>query len=410
MSEERVVSREASVNGKATAGPGALAAFSGAVRSAEVPLAHADPIGAIVERLGGDLAQVFLFMDARADFANLVASAQGRFGDVPVVACTTAGEINSQGYSEDGIVAIGLPKENFATRILLVENLRTMDGTGVVGDVIRTRMTLDSEAQGFSSCFGFLVVDGLSLREDQFMSAIAPGIGPIPVFGGSAGDGERFDRTLVSLRGRTYQNAAVLTLVKTRFRIEVFSVNHLIPGDERMVVTRADPSRRIVCEINGEPAAREYARLLGKDPENLSPFTFAAHPLVVRVGGQHHVRAIQRVTEEGELVFYSAIDDGIVLTLAEPEDMVIHLERAMARLAERGEIDTILTCDCCLRRIEAGQKQQTRAVSQILKRYNVLGFNTYGEQVGTKHVNHTMTGVVIYKPEHGTADVAQKPD
>ena len=49
-----------------------------------------------------------------------------------------------------------------------------------------------------------------------------------------------------------------------------------------MVVTEADPERRLVREINAEPAAREYARLVGKDPDQLSPFTFAAHPVVVR--------------------------------------------------------------------------------------------------------------------------------
>ena len=46
-----------------------------------------------------------------------------------------------------------------------------------------------------------------------------------------------------------------------------------------MAVTGADPARRIVRSINDEPAAPEYARLLGKDPAQLSPFTFAAHPV-----------------------------------------------------------------------------------------------------------------------------------
>jgi hypothetical protein len=29
----------------------------------------------------------------------------------------------------------------------------------------------------------------------------------------------------------------------------------------------------------------------------------------------------------------------------------------------------------------------------------VIGFSTYGEQIGALHVNHTMTGVAIYAPE-----------
>jgi hypothetical protein len=128
--------------------------------------------------------------------------------------------------------------------------------------------------------------------------------------------------------GRFRGGAAVALMVRSACRVRVFSLNHLVPTDRRMVVTGADPSRRIVREINAEPAAREYARLLGKDPEQLTTFTFAAHPVVVRLGGRHHVRAIQRMEPNGDLVFFSAIDEGLVLTLAEPQDMAAHLERS----------------------------------------------------------------------------------
>ena len=118
----------------------------------------------------------------------------------------------------------------------------------------------------------------------------------------------------------------MLVQFRSRCPVEVFKTDHLVPTETRMVVTSADPARRIVREINAEPAAREYARLLGKDPEQLSAFTFAAHPVVVRIGGQHHVRAIQRVAENGDLIFFSAIDEGVILTLADPSDMIAHLE------------------------------------------------------------------------------------
>jgi hypothetical protein len=151
-----------------------------------------------------------------------------------------------------------------------------------------------------------------------------------------------------------------------------------------------------VRRINAEPAAREYARLLGKDPAQLTTFTFAAHPVVVRIGGQHHVRAIQQVAENGDLVFFSAIDEGLVLSLAEPSDMVAHLERELGAL---GTPEAILACDCILRRMEAQEKQKTGAVSALLRRFGVVGFSTYGEQMNSMHVNQTMTGVAIYPPE-----------
>ena len=40
----------------------------------------------------------------------------------------------------------------------------------------------------------------------------------------------------------------------------------------------------------------------------------------------------------------------------------------------------------------------TGAVSDPLRRHRVWGFSTYGEQFGPLHVNHTLTGCVIYPP------------
>ena len=154
-----------------------------------------------------------------------------------------------------------------------------------------------------------------------------------------------------------------------------------------------------MSEINAEPAAIEYARILGKDPGQLSPFVFASHPLLVKIGGQKHVRSIQRVLENGDLVFFSAIDEGVVLTLADAEDIAGHLEECLDRLAGAEEPVAIIACDCILRRIEAEQSQASSAVSRIMSSYGVVGFNTYGEQVNGAHVNQTLTGIAIYRPE-----------
>ena len=196
-------------------------------------------------------------------------------------------------------------------------------------------------------------------------------------------------------------NSSIRPNSRTNCPIKVFKTDHLVPAEKRMVVTGADPARRIVHEINAEPAAREYARVLGKDPEQLTSFTFAAHPVVVRIGDQHLVRAIQRVADNGDLVFFSAIDEGVVLTLAEPENMVTHLTREMGNLAQPEQPEIVLACDCLLRRLEAQQKQQTGDISRILSRNRVIGFSTYGEQINSMHVNQTLTGVAIYPPAEG---------
>jgi hypothetical protein len=371
---------------------------------ATVPRAHVlanlpNAAQALARGLGpGPFACVLLFISPAADLPALTLGLAAEFGDCPVMGCTTAGEISDAGYTEGEIVAVGFPASLFAAETLLIEDLHQIEPEPLIGRMIRMRGALERARPEWEHEFAFLMVDGLSIREDELTAVLAAGLGPVPLFGGSAGDGTRFKATFVLHCGRVASNAAVLVMLRTACRVKVFNLDHLVPTARRMVVTEADPSRRIVRQINMEPAAQEYARVLGKDPAQLTTFTFAAHPLVVRIGGRHHVRAIQRVAENGDLVFFSAIDEGLVLTLAEPLEMVSHLQRELAALRAEGEPMAILACDCILRRMEALEKQQYGAVSEVLRDNNVIGFSTYGEQWNSMHVNQTMTGVAIYPP------------
>ncbi|WP_237028927.1 FIST N-terminal domain-containing protein [Phaeobacter porticola] len=345
-----------------------------------------------------ELELVILFVSPLADIDTLSANAARQLAPAQVVGCTTAGEIGSNGYTDGEIVAIGLPRSHFCARVLRIDDLDHYDGQQQIDQIIRNRNDMARETPDWTSEFAFLLVDGLSVKEDALTADLAPGLGPVPLFGGSAGDGTDFGATYVLCNGIARRNAAVLLQIRSNCPIKVFNTDHLVPSTQRMVVTGANPARRLVHEINAEPAAREYARLLGKDPEQLTSFTFAAHPLVVRIGGQHHVRAIQQVAENGDLVFFSAIDEGVVLTLAEPLDMIAHLDHALTGLSAQQTPDVILACDCLLRRMEAQQKQLTPQISALLAAHRTVGFCTYGEQVNSIHVNQTLTGVAIYPP------------
>ena len=347
------------------------------------------------------LAHLFLFVSPRAPFDRIAVDAARAFPGCRTVACTTAGEIGPEGYTEGTIIAVGLPAVHFSTELLIVPDIAAFDGPDLADRLVRSRLDLGARAPDFPTLFAFALIDGLSRREDALVAALAPALGHMSLFGGSTGDGRDFRRTRLAVDGASLDSAAVVTLVATDCRAQVFSLDHLTPTDTRMVVTAADPETRTVKEINAAPAAREYARVVGRDPEQLDTFTFASHPVVVRLGDEHHVRAIQRVTPEGELVFFSAIDEGMVLSVARSEDMADHLERELSALSVHSAPSDILGCDCILRRIEAEEAQKSRAVSEVLARHRVVGFSTYGEQIGPIHINHTMTGVALYPPAAG---------
>ena len=374
------------------------------LRQAQVSCDIADPVGSLIRGLGpGPFDLVCLFVTPEVDFARLNAQCAGRFGDAAVVSCSTAGEIGRAGYEDGQIIAVAFPKALFHSFVHAIDRLDEINEPRVIDALIQRRVRLMQDSPDMAHEFAFLIVDGLSRREESLTDILASGLGPMPLFGGSSGDGTAFRKTHIAVNGRILTQGAALMLIRSRCPVQVFSLDNLQPGEQRCVVTSADPEARVVREINAEPAAAEYARLLGKDPNQLSPFIFAAHPVAVRVGDTHHVRAIQKVNDKGELVFFSAINEGMVLTLADQTDMVAHLDQGLAALDRPGRPHQILGCDCILRRIAASQVQQTRAVSEVLARHRVTGFSTYGEQIGALHVNQTLTGVAIYAPDKDPA-------
>ena len=364
---------------------------------AEVRCSTTAPVAALREILGDEpLSLLALFVTSQTEFTQVVAEAERLYPDVDVVACTTAGEIGQMGYDDGLIIAVGFPRSDFVSKSLVFADLNHFQVEAEMDRVAQERVALQERSPDMEEGFAFLIVDGLSLREDALTTTISPALRDMPLFGASAGDGADFRQTFVSLNGQVLTNGAVLNLIRSTHRTKVFSLDHLEPTDIQMVVTDADPELRIVKSINAEPAGREYARIVGKDPEQLDRFTFASHPVVVRIGSDHHVRAIQQVNEAGELVFFSAIDEGMVLTVATSQNMATHLQSKMEEMAAAGPISDIISCDWILRRLEAEQTQMSHELSAIMAKNNVTGFSTYGEQIGPLHVNQTMTGVVFY--------------
>ncbi len=69
---------------------------------------------------------------------------------------------------------------------------------------------------------------------------------------------------------------------------------------------------------------------------------------------------------------------------------------------ELGEVDLYLGFDCVLRRLAAEREQMAQPMSKLSRAKRVVGFNTYGEQFTSMHVNQTFTGVAIGRPRTGT--------
>ncbi len=362
------------------------------------PEAAADEIARAV---GERMAQLVVFFSPDYDPETLLRSLEARLPGTEIAGCTTSGTICPESGIDRGLVAIAFPAQGFRVVSTLLDAIDNLDVERTASAVRALRRTLDPDgdpARRGERCFALSLIDGLANAEETVVSAIAWALDGIPLVGGSAGDDLTFRDAVVLHGGRIHRQAAVLLLVETDYPVQIFKSDNFEPTRTKFVVTASDGERRIVHELNAEPAAREYAMAVGLDSEGLSPMSFAAYPLAVKVGGEYFCRSIRRLNPDGSLSFFCAIDEGVVLTLAEPRDIVATTRAELTRLDDvLGGIDLIIGFECVLRRLDAESRQVRQGIADLYRHFNVVGFETYGEQYRAMHLNQTFTGIAIGK-------------
>ena len=222
----------------------------------------------------------------------------------------------------------------------------------------------------------------MSLAEETLTSVLYQSTGDLPIFGGSAGDDLEFKRTAVYWDGEFLPGAAVFALFETSHRFATFKLAHFTPTGKQLVITAADPTKRLVMEINGIPAADGLAETLGIPVERLDAEVYSKSPLMLRLGSDHFVRGIQRVNADRSLTLHCAIEEGLVLTVGENVDPLAALEEGLRRAF-------------ILRRLELEERHLDERAGGLLRQNKMIGFSTYGEQFNGVHVNQTLTGVVL---------------
>ena len=343
-----------------------------------------------------NMAGVVFFCSVDYDLEALGQELKSTFS-CPVVGCTTAGEIGPNGYSDHSITAFSMETENLEIHPFQIPELDKCGAieleeiSGRIKETIRNRTSELPDTKPF----GFFLIDGLSLKEEQIIGQLYYTLESLPIVGGSAGGGANFDPTFVYFDGKFLANSALFTLFITSHPFEVFRTQHFVPMEGKLVITKAKPEERLVMEINGRPAAQEYARCLGLCNDDLTSEVLAMHPVMLKLGGEYYVRSVMRKLDDGSLQFACAIDEGLVLTMADGVDIIDNLQNSLDELSNRMNPQVIIGCECFFRKLEVMEKDIRDSISRIMSHHNVIGFHTYGEQIHSVHVNQTFTGVAI---------------
>lgn len=340
---------------------------------------------------------LLFFCSSEYDRTELSKALAERFR-CPTVGCTTAGEISPAGYQEGGIVAASIQSPELKAHVRLLSPLSQWKASDFMTLALDLKKNL-SQGASFdkSRMFGLLLIDGLSKLEDEVIASLYSNLDGIPIIGGSAGDDLRFQETFIYADGNFRKDAAVLILFETSLPFTVFKTQHFEPTDLKIVVTEADSRNRIIYEINGLPAAMEYARLLGLKVEDLTPTVFSENPVMIRLGGDYYVRSIQKVNPDLSLSLYCAIEEGLVLTIGRGSDIAENLRQVIRDVLKDPQGNHLAVfCDCILRKLEVADKSLRPILNTVLGGLTVVGFSTYGEQFNSIHVNQTLTGVILH--------------
>lgn len=342
-----------------------------------------------------------VFCSKRYDKDSLEQAFQEVFGDAPLVGCTTAGEVSALGYTDGTMTGLGLAAEAcvaVSDFIPEISGFKPAQGRAVVASLLAELRRQGIEPTPHDT-FGLLMIDGMRFVEEQVISTLNGALNGLPLFGGSAGDDMTFTDPQVLFRGRFHSDAAILTLVHTRLPFKVFSSQHFVGSGEQAIVTGADPDRRIITELNGESAALEYARLLGRDIEELRTLDIPLAPLVVRIGGAWYARSPERINDDNSLQLACAIDEGVPLSIGRNTGMIPNLQKTFETIhAAIGEPIAVLGFDCVVRRVEAFATGLQADSARLFAANRVIGCSAYGEQINGMHLNHTFTGVAFGRP------------
>ena len=279
---------------------------------------------------------------------------------------------HARGLEEGQALAILLPAASFSAVGTMVRDI-TSSGMETIANEVEQLSSGSTAAPARGRRRGLRAVLHRRplLSEESVTSAIHWGLDDIPLIGGSAGDDLQFETTTLISDGVVASDSAIIVLVATDIPFHVFKTENFVPTGDKLVVTASDPDRRIVHEFNASRRRKSTPRRWASRP-TLTPLSFASHPVVVRVGGEYYCRSIQKVHPDGSLSFFCAIDDGLVLSIAQPTGMVESTREALAGVSERlGGIDMILGFDCVLRRLDARNRQVSRDISELYRENNV---------------------------------------
>jgi hypothetical protein len=330
-------------------------------------------------------ALVVLFVSTAYDLADVARSAQGAVGaGVPVVGCTTSGEIAGTWAGSGHVVALALGGDGLTVRTSvgrLADGAREAGRTAARGldDVDRPYQVL------------MLLSDGMAgPRSDIVRGAYGVAGAAVPLIGGCAGDDLGMQATYQLCDGEVRTDSVVGVAIGSEGPIGVGIGHGWQRAGEPLVVTESDGQR--IFTLDDEPALDAYLRAAGApagahDDPGLFNLLTLSYPLGLPRPGGEEVRAVLGADAADRSLLCADVPQGTVLSVMEGEAASILVgtrtaaEQVLESLGGAAPVG-VVAFDCAARRAilgDDGVDREVAVLAEHLPDVPLAGFYTYGE-------------------------------
>jgi hypothetical protein len=355
---------------------------------------------------GDDCKLLVLFCSDRYDLSRLLETVTGEAEGVPLIGCSTAGEIATSGPGDAGVVLLALGGDGFS-----VATGRATDASADLRMAGEQAAACVRHLERREHQALILLTDGLAGNQQEIVRGAHSVVGAgVPLVGGCAGDDLKMSKTFQLCGGEVLTDAVVAAAIGSDAPLGI-GVRHgwRRVGDPVLVTHSAG---NLVYTLDDQPALDVYLERLGapaparRDPAAFTRFALT-HPLGLgRRSGEDQVRFIGGANfEDRSISSIAEVPQAAMAWFMEgDEESVIAATDAAARdaLAPLGQQAPLgmVAFDCIARRGvlgEAGIEEEIRRLGIVSGGAPVAGFYTYGEIARTHGAGgfHNQTLVVL---------------
>jgi hypothetical protein len=345
---------------------------------------------------GRSASLVLVFGSITYDLAPLLDSIRAVTGPgVPIVGCSSMGEIAARGAVDDSVVvtALGGPGFQVQTQVSRGASARRQE-SGV--DVAGSLAAIERPYKAL-----MLLCDGLTMEHHEIVRGAYSVVGAtVPLIGGCAADNVTYSGTYQFYGTDTgveiMQDAVIGVALGSDAPMGVGISHGWRKSGDAMVVTNSNEG--VVYELDCEPALDVYLRRIGQErliveiPEKFQSAAFH-HPLGLSRREGEDIRVVHDGNlSDGSLTCLANVPQGALTWLMEtdPASLINAAGQSCAQAVEMLDGAApigLLTFDCGARKVMLGYDGIQAEVAEILRVAGdtpVAGFYTFGEIARTQ--------------------------